>query len=266
MTFTTDQFRLDGKVAIVTGAGGRGNSIGRAYALGLAQAGASVVVADLNEAGAKAVADEIAAAGGKAIGVKVDVSDQESTRAMAAAAEAAFGRIDILVNNAALMAELGYQPTYEISLEDWNRTLAVNLTGALLCAQAVLPSMRARAANDGGGGRIVNQTSGGAFPATGTYGIGKLALVGLTTALAKQLGKEGITVNAIAPGNVTSDAGKALVPDDSPFIQFLNATVAGRPRGEPDELVGTLLLLCSHAGAWITGQTIHVDGGWVLRP
>ena len=261
MTFSIDQFRLDGKVAIVTGAGGRGNSIGRAYALGLAAAGAAVVVADLNRDGAAAVAAEITATGAQAISVGVDVADPQSTRAMADAAVAAFGGIDILVNNAALMAELGFQPTIDIALDDWNRILSVNLTGALLCSQAVVPSMRAR-----GGGRIVNQTSGGAFPATGTYGIGKLALVGLTTTLAKNLGKEGINVNAIAPGNVTSDAGKQLVPDDSPFIKFLEASVASRPRGAPDELVGTLLLLCSEAGAWITGQVLHVDGGWVLRP
>ena len=261
MTFSLDQFRLDGKVAIVTGAGGRGNSIGRAYALGLAAAGAAVVVADLNEAGAQAVAAEITASGGQAIAVHVDITSPASAQAMVAAAKSTFGGVDILVNNAALMAELTQQSIATVPLEDWNRTLNVNLTGALICAQAAIPEMRAR-----GGGRIINQTSGGAFPATGIYGIGKLALVGLTTTLAKTLGKEGITANAIAPGNVTSDAGKQLVPDDSPFIQFLAATVATRPRGEPDELVGTLLLLCSPAGAWITGQTIHVDGGWVLRP
>jgi NAD(P)-dependent dehydrogenase (short-subunit alcohol dehydrogenase family) len=261
MTFTTDQFRLAGKVAIVTGAGGRGNSIGRAYAVGLANAGASVVVADINEAGAKAVADEINAAGGKAIGVRVDITDPASARAMAEAATAAFGGVDILVNNAALMAELGMLHVADVALEEWNRILEVNLTGALICSQAVIPSMRAR-----GGGRIVNQTSGGAFPATSIYGIGKLALVGLTTTLARQLGKEGINVNAIAPGNVTSDAGKLLVPDESPFIKFLEMAVASRPRGTPDELVGALLLLCSEAGAWITGQVIHIDGGWVIRP
>ncbi|MET0268805.1 MAG: SDR family oxidoreductase [Sphingomonas sp.] len=261
MTFSIEDFRLDGKVAVVTGAGGRGNSIGRAYALGLAKAGAVVVVADLNEEGAIAVADEVVAAGGRAIGVGVDVADAASTLAMAQAAQTAFGGIDILVNNAALMAELGRMACETISLDDWNRVFAVNLTGALLCAQAVIPAMRAR-----GGGRIVNQTSGGAFPATGVYGISKLALVGLTTTLAKQVGGDNITVNAIAPGNVTSDAGKQLVPDDSPFIQFLQATCATRPRGAPDELVGTLLLLCSGAGAWISGQTIHVDGGWVMRP
>lgn len=261
MNFTNEQFRLDGKVAIVTGAGGRGNSIGRAYALGLAQAGAAVVVADLNQEGAQAVADEITTSGGKAIAVRVDVADQASAQAMADAAVAAFGGIDILVNNAALMAELGHEAVDKIALDQWNRILSVNLTGALLCSQAVVPAMRAR-----GGGRIVNQTSGGAFPAQSIYGIGKLALVGLTTTLAKQLGRENITANAIAPGNVTSDAGKQLVPDDSPFIQFLAATCATRPRGAPQELVGALLLLCSEAGAWITGQTIHIDGGWVMRP
>lgn len=261
MTFTLDQFRLDGKIAIVTGAGGRGNSIGRAYALGLANAGASIVVADLNLEGAQAVANEVTAAGGNAIAVQVDVADEESTLAMAAAANEAFGGVDILINNAALMVDVSYDNCETISLDAWNRAFAVNVNGALLCSRAVLPSMRER-----GGGRIINQSSGGAFPATGLYGVTKLALVGLTTTLAKQFGKEGITCNAIAPGNVTSDAGKLLVPDDSPFIKFLEMTCASRPRGEPDELVGTALLLCSEAGQWITGQTIHVDGGWVLRP
>jgi NAD(P)-dependent dehydrogenase (short-subunit alcohol dehydrogenase family) len=261
MTFTLDEFRLDGKVAVVTGAGGRGNSIGRAYALGLADAGAAIVVADLNEDGAKAVADEIEGTGGKAIPVGVDVSDEASTKKMAEAAIAEFGGVDILVNNAALMVDISYDDTETIALEDWNKAFAVNLNGALLCSRAVVPSMRER-----GGGRIVNQTSGGAFPAIGLYGITKLALVGLTTTLAKQFGKDNITCNAIAPGNVTSDAGKMLVPDDSPFIQFLEMTCATKPRGAPDELVGTLLLLCSPAGQWITGQTIHVDGGWIMRP
>jgi NAD(P)-dependent dehydrogenase (short-subunit alcohol dehydrogenase family) len=261
MTFSADQFRLDNKVAIVTGAGGRGNSIGRAYAMGLAKAGAAVTVADINEAGAKAVAAEIEAAGGKAIAVAVDITHPEQAQRMAEATTKAFGGIDILVNNAALMVEVAAAKITDVSLEDWNRMMNVNLTGALVCSKAVLPSMRAR-----GAGKIVNQLSGGAFPAVSVYGVSKLALYGLTTTLARQLGPEKINVNAIAPGNVTSDAGKMLVPDDSPFIQFLKATVAMRPRGEPDELVGALLLLCSAAGDWITGQVLHVDGGWIMRP
>jgi NAD(P)-dependent dehydrogenase (short-subunit alcohol dehydrogenase family) len=261
MTFSLDQFRLDNKVAIVTGAGGRGNSIGRAYALGLAQAGASVVVADINLEGATRVRDEIVAAGGKAIAAGVDITNPESVRAMADSAVGAFGGVDILVNNAALMAELGSIQAVDVSLEEWNRILNVNLTGALICTQAVVPLMRKR-----GGGKIINQTSGGAFPAASVYGVGKLALVGLTTTLARQLGRENINVNAIAPGNVTSDAGRQLTPDESPFIKFLEMSVAMRVRGAPDELVGALLLLCSSAGDWITGQVLHVDGGWIVRP
>ncbi len=161
MSFTMEQFRLAGKVAIVTGAGGRGNSIGRAYALGLANAGAAVVVADINEQGAGAFAAGINAAGGTAIGVRVDITDPASATAMVDAATTAFGGVDILVNNAALMAELGMLHVADVSLQEWNRILNVNLTGALICAQAVIPSMRAR-----GDGRIVNQTPGGAFPAT----------------------------------------------------------------------------------------------------
>jgi NAD(P)-dependent dehydrogenase (short-subunit alcohol dehydrogenase family) len=261
VTFSVDQFRLDGKTAIVTGAGGRGNSIGRAYALGLAAAGASVVVADLNAKGAKTVADEIHAARSKAVAACVDITQPAQVAAMVQTAVDAFGAIDILVNNAALMVEVGSPEAAKIALEDWNRLLCVNVTGALICAQAVIPHMRAR-----GGGRIVNQVSGGAFPAVSLYGISKLALTGVTTTLAKQLGRDKITVNAIAPGNVTSDAGRELVPPGSPFAQFLAMNVCTRAQGAPDELVGTLMLLCSPAGEWITGQTINVDGGWVLRP
>lgn len=261
MSFSLDQFQLTNKVAIVTGAGGRGNSIGRAYALGLAQAGAAVIVADINLEGATRVRNEIIEAGGKAIAVGVDITNSESVQAMADSSVAAFGGVDILVNNAALMAELGTLQAVDIPIDEWNRIFNVNLTGALICTQAVVPLMRKR-----GGGKIINQTSGGAFPAASVYGIGKLALVGLTTTLARQLGREKINVNAIAPGNVTSDAGRQLTPDDSPFIKFLEMSVAMRVRGAPDELVGALLLLCSSAGDWITGQVIHVDGGWILRP
>lgn len=261
MAFSNDAFLLTGKTAIVTGAGGRGKSIGRAYALGLAQAGASVLVADLNEAGAQSVADEITAAGGKAIAVRVDIADRASVDAMVAAANDAFGGIDILVNNAALMAELSFDTIVGTSLETWNRVLQVNLTGAFNCVQAVAPSMRAR-----GGGRIVNQVSGGAYPPKTVYGISKLALAGLTTALAHELGRDGINVNAIAPGNTNSDAGRSLTPPESPFRKLLDMTIAARVLGEPDELVGALILLCSPAGSWITGQTLHVDGGWITQP
>jgi len=261
MAFSLDQFSLKGKVAIVTGAGARQRSIGAAYAGGLCAAGASVLVADLNGEGAAAVAHELTQRGGKALGTQVDISDPASARRMVEKAVEAFGGVDILVNNAAMMVELQFKPIHVTPLEEWNRLMAVNVTGALLCSQAAVPYMRQR-----GGGRIINQVSGGAYPATSGYGVSKLALVAVTTTLAVELGRDKITVNAIAPGNVASEAGRMSAPLDSPFMEMLRRTVALRPSGEPDELVGTLLLLASPAGDWITGQVIHVDGGWILRP
>jgi NAD(P)-dependent dehydrogenase (short-subunit alcohol dehydrogenase family) len=144
---------------------------------------------------------------------------------------------------------------------DWDRAFAVNVTGAWQCAKAVVPSMQAR-----GGGRIVNQSSAGAFPAESVYGITKIAIVGLTTTLARELGPLGITVNCNAPGATNSDAGRSLTPPDGPFRHMLDARVAMRSIGEPVELCGALLLFCAPAGSWITGQVLNVDGGWIMRP
>lgn len=153
MAFTIDQFRLDGKVAIVTGAGGRGNSIGRAYALGFALAGASSSspISTLKARRPWRTRSSMPAA--RRWRYRVDVADQDSTLAMAQAAVDAFGGIDILINNAAMMAELGQLTIADVPLDTWNKILSVNLTGAMLCAQAVIP----RCAS--GGGRILNQTS-----------------------------------------------------------------------------------------------------------
>ncbi|KMS53278.1 SDR family oxidoreductase [Sphingobium cupriresistens] len=260
MTFSIDQFRLDGKVAIVTGAGGRGNNIGRAYATGLAAAGAAVVVADINGEGATLVADEIVAAGGKAIAVQVDITDIPAVDAMVAAAQAAFGGVDILVNNAALMVESVGTPLLAMPVDAWRRLIEVNVQGAVNCCRAALPLLERS-----GNGRIVNQLSAGAFPAQTAYGVSKVAMLGLTTTLATELGPRGIAVNAIAPGMTQSDAGKMLTPEEGPLVDMMKMRIPLRMKGQPDELVGALLLLCSSAGGWITGQTINVDGGWVLR-
>jgi NAD(P)-dependent dehydrogenase (short-subunit alcohol dehydrogenase family) len=260
MAFSLDAFRLDGKVAIVTGVGAE-NSIGAAYARGLVAAGASVVVADRNTAGAQGVAAELTGKGAKVIAATVDISETASVLAMVAATVSAFGGVDILVNNAAMMVDAAFDPMHQYDLSTWEHLVSVNVNGALRCAQAVVPHMKAR-----GGGKIVNQVSGGAYPATGAYGITKLALVGLTTSLATELGPLNINVNAIAPGATQSDAGKMLTADGTPFIEHLKATVPLRAKGSPDELVGPLLLLVSDAGSWITGQVIHVDGGWIMRP
>jgi NAD(P)-dependent dehydrogenase (short-subunit alcohol dehydrogenase family) len=252
-------FSLKGKVAIVTGACKGG--IGEAYAHTLADAGASVVCADINRDGADSVADSINADGGTALAVSVDISDEASVQAMVDATVAAYGGVDILVNNAALMAALVMSTAMEYDRAAWDRAFAVNVTGAWQCIKAVAPSMISR-----GGGRIVNQSSVGAYPAESVYGITKLAIIGLTTTMARELGKQGITVNCIAPGMTLSDAGKMLTPEGSPFRDMVEAKATNRAFGDPTELCGTLLLFCSPAGAWISGQVLCVDGGLTLRP
>src|SRR5579862_9233878 len=187
-------FALGGKVAIVTGGGG---GLGSAYAQTLAMAGASVVVADINGENAKSVADGLVDDGHSAISVVVDITDEESARSMARRTCEEFGGIDILVNDAALMAEIPRVPLIETSVEWWDRVMKVNVCGAFICCQACVPSMIQR-----GGGKIVNQSSGGAWVSSTVYAVSKLALVGLTMGLARQLGVHQINVNAIAPGTV----------------------------------------------------------------
>jgi NAD(P)-dependent dehydrogenase (short-subunit alcohol dehydrogenase family) len=250
-------FDLTGKVAVITGGAG---GIGVVYAEALCQAGAAAVVADVNAGAAEKTAKELTEKGHRSIGVHVDVTSLESAQAMAAAAIEAFGGIDILINNAAIMTDL---PPYGLSnmpVGEWDRVMNVNLRGPLLCTQAVLESMTAR-----GAGRIVNGLSAGAFMAGGIYGISKYALHALTCNLASELGGRGINVNGIAPGLVDNESGYVSLPKDSPFRDAIAAAIPGKKSGPPEDLVGTLLLLVSKAGEWITGQTISVDGGWVMR-
>lgn len=249
---------LPGKVAIVTGAAVGG--IGEAYAKALAEAGAAVVCADIDEAGAKGVADAVVADGGRAIAIGVDIADEVSVDAMVQRTVAELGGIDILVNNAALMAQATAHTTLEYPSELWDRAFAVNVKGSWICARAVVPSMV-----DRGGGSIVNQSSLGAFPAESVYGITKLAVIGLTTTLARELGAANVNVNCIAPGLTQSKAGAALTPDGSPYVEMMTARAAMRVKGEPAELCGALLLFVSPAGRWITGQVLNVDGGIALH-
>jgi NAD(P)-dependent dehydrogenase (short-subunit alcohol dehydrogenase family) len=252
-----ERFSLDGKVAIVTGgAGGCGQEYGR----GLTGAGAQVVLADLDGEKAKEAAAELTAQGREAIGVQVDITDPDAAAAMAQAAVDAFGGIDILINNAALMAEIPRASILDLPLDWFERVMRVNLMGALVCTRAVVPSMVER-----GGGRIINQVSGGAFIPGGVYSISKLALVSLTTVLASELGPRGINVNAIAPGFVQDDAGYRSLGKEDPMRAAILAAVPGKKEGPPDDLVGTILLLASQAGDWVNGQTISVDGGWIMR-
>ena len=253
-----NRFRLDGKVAIVTGGGG---SIGGVYGRALAEAGASVVLADLLGDAAEAAAAALVSDGLSASGVAVDITDVGSTEAMAQHAVSTFGGVDILVNNAALMKEIPFGDLLELTPEWFDRVMRVNVLGAVLCARAVRASMVER-----GGGRIVNQVSAGAFmPAGGIYGMSKLALVSATTTLAWSLGPLGINVNAIAPGLVDNEPGMLSLPADDPGRAAIAAGVPGKKQAPPTDLVGALLLLVSPAGDWINGQVLSVDGGWVMR-
>lgn len=258
--FNNGEFQILGKVAIVTGAGGRGNSIGRAYAFALANAGARVVVADLSAEGAEKVAKEITDSGGEAIAVQVDITDTAAVERLAKAADHAFGGIDILVNNAALMVEIVDKPLIQTDRARFDKGMGVNVWGAINCSQIVAPYMTQR-----GGGAIVNQVSAGAYPAQTFYGVTKIALHGVTSALATELGPQNIRVNAIGPGMTKTDAGLALTPDDSPLVQYVEAKTPIQGRDTPDALCGALLLLVSPAGRWMTGQVLNVDGGWVMR-
>jgi NAD(P)-dependent dehydrogenase (short-subunit alcohol dehydrogenase family) len=252
-----ERFSLEGKVAIVTGGAG---GCGEEYGKGLTAAGAKVVLADLDGEKAQRVAAALTAQGREAIGVQVDITDPAAAAAMAQAAVEAFGGIDILINNAALMKEIPMGSLLTLPLDWWDRVMNVNVLGALVCTRAVVPSMLSR-----GGGRIINQVSGGAFIPGGIYSISKLALVSLTTSLANELGRQGINVNAIAPGFVQDEAGYESLGKDDPTRAALLAAVPGKKEGPPDDLVGTIILLASRAGDWINGQTISVDGGWIMR-
>jgi 3-oxoacyl-[acyl-carrier protein] reductase len=252
--------QLDNRVAIVTG-GGKG--IGRHYVSGLAGAGAAVVIAEIDGKAADVAAAEIAAEGGRALSVPTDVSDERSVRTMVERTIAEFGRVDILVNNAAIFASVSFTHGAHdrIPVDEWDRMYAVNVRGTWLCCREVIPHMRQQ-----GYGKIVNISSGTASKGTPQmlhYVSSKAAIEGLTRALAREIGgSSGIRVNAIAPGNTESETRGDEI-NDQMRQAALRERIIQRPE-VPEDLVGTLLFLTSPASDFITGQVIHVDGGSVL--
>jgi 3-oxoacyl-[acyl-carrier protein] reductase len=247
--------RFAGKVAIVTGAGG---GIGAAYARGLANEGAAVVVADLDKDNGTRVADGIVAQGGQAHFVPVDVADPASTEDMAAAAIERFGGIDLLVNNAAIIAGMRLDLLVTVDWDYYQRFMAVNMHGALLCTRACYRSMA-----DRGGGAVVNQSSTAAWLYAGFYALAKVGINGLTQQLAHELGGMNIRVNAIAPGPIDTEAMRSTAPPEA--VAALVKTMALKRVGQPDDLVGTCLFLLSDDAAWVTGQIVDVDGGQIFR-
>jgi 3-oxoacyl-[acyl-carrier protein] reductase len=244
--------RLDGRVAIVTG-GAKG--LGKAFCFALAKEGAKVVMAahHLDTDEAKQAAKEIEAKGGMM--VEVDVTDEASTKAMAEKAFKKFGRIDILVNNAAFYYGVGRKAFYEVSPEDWDKAMAVGAKGPWLCAKAVFPYMKEQEK-----GKIINLSSDTAFgPTKGmiNYITSKAAVVGITRVLAGELGKYNICVNAIAPGYTDTPA-SWTIGDVSKFDT--STTPLGRV-GKPEDMVGAVVFFASDDSDFISGQTLIIDGG-----
>ncbi len=248
--------RLEGRVAIVTGGG---HGIGKAYARRLADEGAKVVIAEIDAAAAERVAAELAAGAREALAVATDVSDRASVEAMARRAVAAFGRIDVLVNNAAVFATvpMSRAPFDQIDPAEWDRMMAVNLRGTWLASCAVIPQMRKQRY-----GKIINISSGTALKGSASrihYVTSKAGILGFTRTLAREVGGDNICVNCVAPGSTLSEDS----PDEG-VLKMRGAAAADRALRRvqtPEDLVGAVAFFASADSDFITGQTLVVDGG-----
>ena len=255
---------LEDRVAVVTG-GAQG--IGRALAAGLAEAGAAVGLVDVLDAGP--AAEEIVRSGGRAKAFSTDVSDEAAVNEMMKGVETEFGRLDVLVNNAALFANLKRDQRFEdIPVDEWDRVMAVNVRGVFLCMKAAAPFMR-----KSGGGSIINfasDTVHKGVPGFLHYVSSKGAVIGMTRAAARELGESGIRVNAIGPGFTMSDANVRLMedPDKAEWWKGMETRIIGtrslQRHQQPEDLVGAVVFLGSDASAFMTGQTLLVNGGDVF--
>ena len=263
MTNSKPESGLAGRVAIVTGAA---TGLGETYARRLAERGAAVVIADVDATGAELVASQIVAAGGQAISQPTDVADRDSVVQMVARTLADFGRLDILVNNAAVLFRFLDRPRkafWEYSPDEWDLVMAVNVKGPWLCACSAFPNMRER-----GYGKIVNISSNMAFGTDlisaaqmSAYTTSKAAVIGLTRALAGEAGAYGVRVNAVAPGVVNTETIEQQIGRQ----RLAEAAQRQAIKQEPttDDIVGTVLFLCGPESDYVTGQTIVVDGGFM---
>lgn len=248
--------RLEDQVIIVTGGA---HGIGRAYCEGLAREGAHVVVADIDGRGAERVAQALGEDGHDALAVVADVSQPEVTEHMARAAVARFARIDGLINNAAVFQRpaMSRVPFEQIPVDEWDRLMAVNLRGVFLCCRAVVPYMKQQRR-----GKIVNISSGTVFsgsPLRAHYVASKAGVIGFTRSLARELGEYNINVNAVAPGLTMS---MDEISESRMEMNQRRIEARALKRTEvPQDLVGTIIFLCSSDSSFMTGQTLVVDGG-----
>jgi NAD(P)-dependent dehydrogenase (short-subunit alcohol dehydrogenase family) len=246
------------KVVVITGAA---RGIGQEFATRLAAAGARIVAADIADCGA--TVDRVTAAGGAAVGVSLDVRDGASALAMAEAAHAAFGRIDGLINNAALYGALKGGRFDAIAEADWDAAMAVNVKGIWNCCKAAVPAMR-----QAGGGSIVNIASLAAtygMPFGLHYTTSKAAVIGLTRGLARELGRDRIRVNALAPSAVLTEGTREFFGDRADrALEVIKIAQTIQRNLVPEDLCGAALWLLSDASQMVTGQTIAVDGGTVM--
>jgi len=246
--------RLQNKVALITG-GAQG--LGRAIALGMGREGAKVVVADLQVEKAKIVAGELEALGAAAIGVEVNVANETSVKKLAEQTFSRFGRVDILVNDAGVYLK---SPVVSKSEEDWDKTINVNLGGNFLCARAFVPAMRKQKS-----GRIISLASSIAHTGASEfadYAASKAGIIGFVKALARELGPDGITVNAICPGSANTSMPRSHRSEDEVMAR-LRATPLGHVL-EPEDIAGPILFLASDAAAYITGQAYNINCGTVM--
>jgi NAD(P)-dependent dehydrogenase (short-subunit alcohol dehydrogenase family) len=241
---------MHGKVAIVTGAA---QGIGRAIAEGLAAAGARIVVADLQGA------EEAAASFADGVGITADVADENGVQRLVEEVVERCGTVDVLVNNAGVYASLEMRPFEQIPLEEWRKVMDVNVASMFLMCRAVVPVMRAR-----GGGKIVNISSGTPFrgvPFLLHYVTSKGAIVAFTRALAKELGKDQVLVNCVAPG-FTMSAGVEAHPEVIEKLRDVSVSARTIQRDQvPEDVVGAVVFLCGPGSDFITGQSIVIDGG-----
>jgi 3-oxoacyl-[acyl-carrier protein] reductase len=245
---------LEGRVAIVTGGGG---GLAEGICATLAASGAAVAAVDRSLEKAERVAQ--VASSGRCIALEADVSDKASVDAMAQRVISELGGIDILVNNAAIYP---LRPWTEIEEEEWDRVMAVNLKGYFLCARAAYPSMRER-----GKGRIINVASITFFIGWSgflDYVSSKGAIIGFTRTLAREVGPDGITVNAISPGAFPTDA-ERVHPDQEALNRRILEQQSLKRRGTPEDVGNLAAFLASDAASFITGQTIMIDGGWAMH-